>query len=132
MKREIRAGQEHLMVILNTYHERMMVCLGKMEAMDLKANLEEIESESEHWDVLQEVAAVKSLGTTTKRHRDRHVAAGQCGEPKELTPGDCGSRSKLAAACKKVSRCAGVAWRKRIIVRKDLTRNQVECGAREG
>jgi hypothetical protein len=79
MREHLLAGQEHLMVILNAHHERMMACLGKMEAADLKVNLEEIESEAEHWDVLKEVAAVKSLGTTKKLHRDRHLAAGKCG-----------------------------------------------------
>jgi hypothetical protein len=68
IKQEIRAHQEHLMAMLNAHHERMMACLGKTEATDLKANPEEMESESEHQEVPQEVAAVKSLGTMKKQH----------------------------------------------------------------
>jgi hypothetical protein len=47
-----------------------------------------------------------------KRHRDRHLAAGRRGEPKEVTRGECGSRRKLAAACFKLSRRAALARRK--------------------
>jgi hypothetical protein len=104
IKQETRAGQEHLMSMLNAHHERMMACLGKTAATDLKTNAEEMESESEHREVPQEVAAVKSSGTMKNRHRDRHLAARRCGKPKELTRGDCGSQRTLAAACRKVSR----------------------------
>jgi hypothetical protein len=90
---------------------------------------EDMASEVERREVPTEEAAVKSSRTMKKRHRGRHVAAGRRGEPKELTRGDCGPRRRLAAACRKVSRRAGVAWRKRIVVRRDLTRNQVERGA---
>jgi hypothetical protein len=44
----------------------------------------------------------------------------------ELTRGDCGSRKKLAAACRKVSRHATVAWRKRNVFRKSSTNRNCE------
>jgi hypothetical protein len=127
MKQEIRAGQEHLMTMINTHHERMMACLGKMEATDLKVNPEEMESESEHREVPQEMAAVRSLGTMKKRHWDPHLAAGHCGKPEELTQGDCGSWRKLAAACRKVPCHTRVAWHRRNIVR-EYIRAKVEQG----
>jgi hypothetical protein len=62
-----------------------------MEATDLKANPEEMESESEHGEVPQKDDAVKWVKGRRKQQRDWHLAAGRCGEPKELTLGDCGS-----------------------------------------
>jgi hypothetical protein len=50
--------------------------LEKMDAMDLKANPEEMESESKHWGVPTEDAVVKLLKGRKKWHRDRHLAAG--------------------------------------------------------
>jgi hypothetical protein len=44
----------------------------KMEATDLKANPEEMESESEHREVPKEDAVVKPVRGRKKRHRDRH------------------------------------------------------------
>jgi hypothetical protein len=129
MKQEIRAGQEHLTTTINAHHERIMTCLGKPEAKDLKVNPEEIGSDSEHREVPEEVVAVKSSGTMKKRHRDRHLAGGHCGKPKELTRGDRGSRRKLAAACRKVSRRAAVAWHSRNMVR-ECMRAKVERGIR--
>jgi hypothetical protein len=56
-------------------------------------------------------------------------AAGRRGEPKELNRGDHGSRKKLAAACRKASLRATVAWLKRNVFRKSWTRGN--CGLRK-
>jgi hypothetical protein len=77
-----------------------------------------------------EDAAVKSSGTMKKRQWGQQLAAERHGEPKELTRGNCGSRRKLAAACRKVSRRARVAWRKRNIDRDKWTRAKAEQGVR--
>jgi hypothetical protein len=79
---------------------------------DLKANPKEMESEAEHLEVPKERAAVKPVGGLRMRHRGRNQAAWRRGEPKEPTRGICGSRRKLTAACRKVSRRAVVARRK--------------------
>ena len=89
--------------------DRAIAISEKTESMDLKANPEEMESDSGHREIHKEDAVVKSDKGRKKRHRDRHLGAGRRGEPKELTRGDCGSRRKLAAACRKVSRRAAVA-----------------------
>jgi hypothetical protein len=59
------------------------------------------------------------------RHRGQKLAAGRRGEPNELTQGDCGSRRKLVAACRKVSRHARVAWCKRKVFRKIWTQGEL-------
>jgi hypothetical protein len=69
---------------------------------------------------------VKPVKGWKKWHRDRKPAAGRRGEPNELTRGDCGSGKKLAAACKKITRRATVAWRKRNVLRKIVTQGNCE------
>jgi hypothetical protein len=66
-------------------------------------NQEMMQSEVEHREVPTDKTTVKSSGTMKKRHEGRHLTAGHCGKPKELTQGDCGSHRRLAAACRKVS-----------------------------
>jgi hypothetical protein len=97
--------------------------------MDMKANPEMMQSVGEHQEVPREDAVVKPVERRKKRHKGRKQAAGRHGEPKELTRGDCGSRKKSAAACRKVSRRATVAWRKKNIFRKSWTNEN--CGARK-
>jgi hypothetical protein len=46
--------------------DRAIAILTEMEAMDLKANSEEMESKLEHREVLMEGAEVKSLGAMKK------------------------------------------------------------------
>jgi hypothetical protein len=80
-------------------------------------------------EVPVEDAVVIPVKGRKKRHRGMKKAAERREEPKELTRGLCGSRMKLAAACRKVSRRATVAWCKRIILRKSST--QRNCGPRK-
>jgi hypothetical protein len=72
----------------------------------------------EHREVPTEDAVVKTVKGWKKWHRGQKLAAGQRREPKELTRGDCRSQRKWAAACRKVSRHARVAWCKRNVFRK--------------
>jgi hypothetical protein len=71
------------------------------------------------------VMPVKGL---KKRRSGRKSTAGWCGEPKELNRGNHGSRRKLAATCRKVSRYATVAWRKKNLIRQ--IRTEVNWGTR--
>jgi hypothetical protein len=94
---------------------------------EVSARPKEWESGAERQKVRMEEAAVKSSGITKKRHRGRHTATGRRMKPtKKPTRGDCESRRKLVAACRKVSRCAAVAWHRRNIFR-DI-RTQGNCG----
>jgi hypothetical protein len=88
-----------------------------------------MQSVGEHQEVPREEAAVIPVRGRKRRHRGRKQAAGRCGEPKELTQGDCGSRKKLAAGCRKASHRATVAWRKRNVFRKSWTHGN--CGPRK-
>jgi hypothetical protein len=71
---------------MHSHHERMMACLGRMEATDLEANPEE-ESVVEHQEVPKEEAAVKPVGGLGNRHRGRYLAAERHQKQKERTWG---------------------------------------------
>jgi hypothetical protein len=68
---------------------------------------------------------MKPVKGRKKRHRGKKKAAERCEEPKELTLGICGSRRKLAAACRKVSHCATVAHCRRDAFKNKRTQNQI-------
>jgi hypothetical protein len=72
----------------------------------------------EHQDVPIEEVAMMPVKGLKKRRRGRKSTAGRRGEHKKLNRGICGSRKKLAAACRKVSSHATVAWRKRNLFRR--------------
>jgi hypothetical protein len=84
------------------------------------ANLEqgpkEMESGAERQMVPMEEVERKS-SRTKKQPRGRRVAAGRRIKPTRMTRGDGKSEEKLVAACRKVYRCAAVAWRRRNIFR---------------
>jgi hypothetical protein len=135
IKQGIRAGQEHVKEIMEIQSGSLAAkldgCRKLMQAdrearktTDLKADPEEMETETEQWEVPKDRAAVKPVGGLRKRHRGRKLAAGRRGEPEELTRGDCGSGWKLAASGRKVSRRARVAWRNMHIIRNKWTRAQ--------
>jgi hypothetical protein len=111
MREEIKSVQAETISMVNAWIEDMkddlretMSCQVTTDAClhSKELNSEDMESEAEHREVPTEEAAVKSSGTMKKQHRGRHPAAGRRGELKELTRGDCGSRRKLVAACRKV------------------------------
>jgi hypothetical protein len=99
-KQEIRASQEHLKGEMKAQHERMIACLGRMEAMDLEANPEEKESEMVHLEVLEEHAAVKPVGELRKQHRGCRVPSEVKGTDLEI----CGSQKELTASGKNPTR----------------------------
>jgi hypothetical protein len=68
-----------------------------------------MQSVAEHQEVPREDAAVMPVRGLRKQRRGRKQAAGRREEPEKLNRGMCGSREKLAAACRKVSRRATVA-----------------------
>jgi hypothetical protein len=101
-----------------------------MEMKDkIEENPEMMQSVEEHHDAPSEDVAVMPVKGLRKRRRGRKSTAGRR-EQKELTRGNCGSREKLAAACRKVPRHAAVVWRKRKLFRKSETRGF--CGSRIG
>jgi hypothetical protein len=87
--------------------EATEACLKRMEPTSL-----ELESESEHREVLKEDVAVKTVGALKKRYRDWHLEVGLRGQPKKWAQGNGGSRKMLAAFCRRMNRRAGTARRK--------------------
>jgi hypothetical protein len=106
-----------------------MTAIKKANPEKMEADSAELEAVAVHRRVPVEDVILKPVGGRKKRHGGRHVAAGRRGEPKELTRGDCGSRRKLTAACRMVSRRARVAWDRRNIVR-EYIKAKVERGIR--
>jgi hypothetical protein len=99
---------------------------AEMEAMrDKRMDPGKMQIQEEHQEFPKENSVVKPVKGRKKRHRDGKPAAGRRGEPNDLTRGDCGSE-KLAAACKKITCCATVAWRKRNVLRKIVTQGNCE------
>jgi hypothetical protein len=97
------------------------------------ANPEKIELDSgmmqsaeEHQEFTQKDAVAKPVGEPRKRRRVGNLAAGRRQKRKKRTRGSCESKRRSAAACRKVSRRATVAWRKRNLIRRSGT--QGNCG----
>jgi hypothetical protein len=80
-----------------------------------------IQSVAEHQVAPKEDAIVKPV-----KGGKSGIVAGRRGEPKEMTRADCGPGRKLAAACRKVSRRARLAWRKGTSCEKSGTRKIVD------
>jgi ElaB/YqjD/DUF883 family membrane-anchored ribosome-binding protein len=143
MIQEMRADQEQsradMEEILAKMEERMTATQAKtdgklkeltetIEKTLMEPSQEMMQSAEENQEVPRDDAVVKPVRGWKRRHRGRKQAVGRRGEPKELNRGDCGSRKKLAAACRKASCRATVAWRKRNVFRKSWTHGN--CGPR--
>jgi hypothetical protein len=123
METNRKAYHEEMMAMVDAYHERMMACLGKTEADTVKTEPEPgmMQSTEEHQEIPKGEAAVMPVGEPRKRRRVRNLAAERRQKRKERTRGNCKSRRKSAAACRKVSRSAKVALRERKLVRRSGT-----------
>jgi hypothetical protein len=144
MIQEMRADREQkkadMEEILSKMEERMAATQAKtdgklkvltetIEKTQAEPREEMMQSAEEHQEVPREDTMVIPVRGRKRRHRGRKEAAGRHREPKELTRGDCGSRKKLAATCRKASHRATVAWHKRDVFRKSWTRGN--CGLRK-
>jgi hypothetical protein len=109
----------------------MMACLGKTEAdtEETEPDPGMMQSTEEHQEIPKGEAAVMLVGEPRKRRRVRNLAAEHYQKRKERTRENRGSRRKSAAAGRKVSRHAKVAWRKRNLFR--TVQTQRNCGLRK-
>jgi hypothetical protein len=136
MKEEIREANQDLLTEMKEDLLTKMKEVRKADIEDFLAtkkseqDTEMMQSAEEHQDIPTENVAVMPVVKTRKWRRVRKSNAGRRGEPKELNRGNHGSQKKLAAACRKVSRYATVAWRKRKLFRKSETRRYL--GLRKG
>jgi hypothetical protein len=87
-------------------------CLVDVEVTDLETNPEETETVAGQQEVTKEEAPVKTVRALKKRHGDRNLAVRHRRQLKKRTQGNGGSRKKLAAACRGVTRRAIPAQRK--------------------
>jgi hypothetical protein len=94
----IDGNQEDMTVMLDA-------CLEKMEA-----NPGEQKSAAVHDEVSKEKATMDTFRALKKWHGDQDLAVGCCGKPKIWTQCKGGSQKKLAAAHRRMTRRAGVAW----------------------
>jgi hypothetical protein len=124
----IKAYHEEMMAMVHAYHEWMMACLQKMEADTEKTKPDPgmMQSIEEHQEIPKGEATVMPVGEPRKQRRVRSLATEHRQKRKERTWGNRGSRRKSAATCRKVSRCARVAWHRKSIIRKIGT--QENCG----
>jgi hypothetical protein len=127
------ADKEDFLARMVAIHEKRVTMLDdhqkRMMATKItEQNPEMIQSIEEHQDVPIEDVAVIPVAKPRKRHRGRKSTAGRRGEPNKLNRGNHGSRRKLAASCRKVSRHAAVVWRKRNLIRQIGT--EVNWGTR--
>jgi hypothetical protein len=88
-----------------------------------------MQSTEEHQQIPKGEAAVMPVGEARKRRRAHNLAAGHHRKRKERTGGNREFMRKSAAACKKVSRRAKVACRKRNLVR--IIGTQINYGPRK-
>jgi hypothetical protein len=112
IKEECRQANQELLAMFDVYEKRTMACVGQMEAntKKIETNPRMMQSIEEHQDIPNEHIAVMPVAEPRKRRRGRKSTAGRRGEPKERIRGICGSRRKLAAAYRKVSRHAALVW----------------------
>jgi hypothetical protein len=152
---EVPVEDATVMPVIEPEEETLNTRKETMACQEMEERLDEEEPTSvdrkpevaQQREVPNEDAVVKPVNGRMRRHRGKKRDAVQCVEPEKPTRGICGSQSKLAAACRKVShratvarhmrdifrpnktRRATVAWRKRFIFRKSLT--QRNCGQRK-
>jgi hypothetical protein len=102
---------------------------ASQDATETKPDPGTMQSAEEHQEIPKEDAAVMPVGGLRKRRRDRNLAAGRPQKPKKRIQATFEFKRRSAAACRKVSRRARVAWRKRNIFRRIVT--QGNCGLRK-
>jgi hypothetical protein len=88
----------------------------------MEANPDEMKSGAEHQEVSKENATAKPVRALRKRHRGWNLVAECHSQLQERTWGNCGSRKKLAATGRKMTRHAGATRHKVHVVRKYQTR----------
>jgi hypothetical protein len=133
MREGIKSGQAEMKPILDAWlmdvkdgRKETTAC---QEATETEPNPGMLQSIEGHQEIPKGEAAGMPVVGPRKRRRVRNLAAERRQKRKERTRGYSGSRRKLAAACRKVSRRAKVAWRKRNIIRK--IRTLEKCGRRK-
>jgi hypothetical protein len=115
MREEIKSGQAEMRSTHRAFRselDEMTTCHEAMAAEREKNELDPgmMQSIEERQEIPNEDALVMPVGEPRKRHRVWNLATKRHQKMKERTQGKSRSRRKLAAACRKVSCYAKVAW----------------------
>jgi hypothetical protein len=113
IREEIKSGQAEMRSIIRAFRSEMKETITWRGATETKRNPGLMQSIEEHQEIPKGEAAVMPIGGPRERCRVCNLAAECHQKMKERTWGNSGSRRKSAAVCRKVSRRAKVAWRKR-------------------
>jgi hypothetical protein len=105
----LRRRMEEMLTANQNGLKEMIAC---KEATETEPDPGMMQSVEEHQEIPKGEAAVMPVREPRKRRRVCNLTTGRRQKRKERTRGYRGSRRKSAAACKKVSRHAKVAWRK--------------------
>jgi hypothetical protein len=85
-----------------------------------------MQSVAEHQDIPKEEAAVMPVGGLSKQRGDQNLTAGCHQKPKGRIQASWESRKRLAVAGSRMTRCTGLAWLRRGVIRKDCIRVKAE------
>jgi hypothetical protein len=96
--------------------------MAKANPEKMKPNPEMMQPAEEQHEVSKEAAIVRTSAALKKRHRGRYLVAERRQKLKERTWGNCGSQKRLTVTSRRMARHAGVAWRKRGIIRKRIVK----------
>jgi hypothetical protein len=122
MQEDIKSGQAEMRSIFDAWltdlKDGRKETTAYQETTESEPNPGMMQSIEGHQKIPKGEAGGMQVGEPKKRRRVWNLAAERRQKPKERTQGYCESRRKLAAACRKVSSRAKVAWRRRNIIRK--------------
>jgi hypothetical protein len=99
---------EKMEAAVDVFEER----LNEMDTTDLEGNREYSEAVAEKQDVPKGEAAVANIGPLVDQYGDRHLYVRPDRQPQKQTQGYCGSRRKLPAARRRLTRRAIPSLRK--------------------
>jgi hypothetical protein len=112
------ANQAEVRSILYTFQSELKETTTCQLATETKPDPRMKQSVEEHQEIPKEDAALMRVGEPRKRLRVYNLAAERRQKAKERTRRNRGTRRNPAAAYRKVSRRAKIAWRKRKLVRR--------------
>jgi hypothetical protein len=117
---EMRAIFKAWIADMKDGRKETIACQGKMEAwLECKEPTSMgMEPETKHREVPKEEATVMPVGGLRKRRRDQNLAAEYRQKPKETNKRSFESQKSLTVAGRRMTRCAGVAWLRRNVIRK--------------
>jgi hypothetical protein len=119
MRSELKESIQHEMkAVIQPIRSELDEMTACNKATETEPDPRMMQSIEEHQEIPMGEATVMPVGEPRKRRRVRNLATGRHQKMEERTRGYCGPRRKLAAACRKVSCHAKVAWRKRNLIRK--------------